>query len=230
MPSVNRRAWLSAAGVALVGGGLEAARASAQTATAKVASVPGAKAKRTPRERIRDRNLPNLLLTTHEGKQVRFYDDLVKDKIVLINMMYAECQGICPGISANLAKVYKKFGKRMGRDIMMISITLRPERDTPQALKHYAGMHKAGPGWVFLTGKPDDIELLRRRLGFVDPDPEVDKDKTTHIGNIRFGNEALMLWGACPGQTKPESIAISILEAVDWPKPEPAAKRKGGKG
>ena len=52
---------------------------------------------------------------------------------------------------------------------------------------------------MFLTGKIDDIEKVRRGIGFVDPDPVLDRDKSNHIGNIRYGNEALMQWGACPG-------------------------------
>ena len=157
------------------------------------------------------------MLSTHEGKKVRFYDDLIKDKIVVINFMYAECEGICPGITANLVKVQKALGNRVGRDIFIYSITLKPEEDTAAVLKEYAEMHGARPGWTFLTGKPDDIELLRRRLGFVDSDPEVDKDKSQHIGNVRYGNEPLQQWGACPGQANPAWI-VKLISGVDWPK------------
>jgi protein SCO1/2 len=106
--------------------------------------------------------------------------------------------------------------KRVGRDIFIYSITLKPEQDSPKALKEYARMHGVGPGWLFLTGEPEDVELLRRKLGFVDPNPEVDKDKSRHSGNIRYGNEALQQWGACPGQSNPGWIVESILW-VDWP-------------
>jgi protein SCO1/2 len=67
-----------------------------------------------------------------------------------------------------------------------------------------------GPGWWFLTGKPEDIELLRRKLGFTDPDPARDADKANHIGNLRYGNEPLQLWAACPGMSNPKWIAESI--------------------
>src|SRR2546425_57978 len=101
-----------------------------------------------------------------------------------------------------------------------ILATLKPEQDTPRALKQYARMHGAGPGWLFLTSNhPGDIELLRRKLGFTDPDPAVDWDKENHIGNVRYGNEALQLWGACPGLATAKSIAKSI-SWVDWPKGE----------
>jgi protein SCO1 len=169
----------------------------------------------TARERLRELHFPNLLLTTHEGKKVRFYDDLLKDKIVLINFMYAKCEGVCPGITMNLRRVQKLLGARVGRDIFMYSFTLKPEQDTREKLAEYAEMHGAGPGWLFLTGVPSDMELLRRKLGFTDPDPVLDADKSSHIGNLRYGNEPLQRWGSCPGMSKPSWIAESI-GWVDW--------------
>jgi protein SCO1/2 len=171
----------------------------------------------SPRELIRQRYFPNVTLITHEGKRVRFYDDLIKDKIVVLNLMYADCGGVCPGITANLVKVQRLLGDRVGHDIFFYSITIKPERDTPSVLREYARMHGVGPGWFFLTGKPSDIEFLRRKLGFVDPDPKVDRDKSNHIGIIRYGNEPRTLWGACPGLTTPRSIVESI-SWVDWPR------------
>ncbi|PYU13542.1 MAG: SCO family protein, partial [Acidobacteria bacterium] len=86
----------------------------------------------------------------------------------------------------------------VGRDIFMYSITLKPEEDTPKVLQEYAKSNGVKPGWLFLTGKPGDVEKLRRKLGFVDPDPTVDKDKSQHIGVILYGNETLDRWAACP--------------------------------
>jgi len=168
------------------------------------------------RETIRRRHFPDVTLTTHEGRTVRFYDDLIKDKIVTINFMYADCDGVCPGITMNLVKVQKALGDRVGRDIFMYSFTLKPQHDTPAVLKAYAEMHGVKPGWSFVTGAPRDMELLRVKLGFVDPDPKIDKDKSQHIGNVRYGNEALQLWAACPGLANPQWIVESI-GYVDWP-------------
>jgi protein SCO1 len=181
------------------------------------------------RELIRQRYFPNIVLTTHEGKKVRFYDDLLKDKIVLINMMYAKCDGICTPITMNLKKVQKLLGNRVGRDIFMYSISLKPEEDTPMMLKHYAHMHRIGPGWLLLTGDPQDLELLRRKLGFTNPDPKLDADKSQHIGMVRYGNEALQLWAASPGMANPSWIAESV-SWVDWPKVQRPASQLVEKG
>jgi protein SCO1/2 len=164
------------------------------------------------RERVRKRFLPNVPLLTQDDKKVGFYDDLVKDKIVIINFTYTRCEGVCPGITSNLVRVQRLLGGRVGRDIFMYSITLKPEEDSPRALREYAKAHSVRPGWTFLTGNSDDIELLRRKLGFTNPNPELDKDKSQHIGNLRYGNEPLCLWAACPGLAHPEWIA----ESVSW--------------
>jgi protein SCO1/2 len=169
------------------------------------------------RDATQARYFPNFELTTHEGKKVRFYDDLIKDKIVVVNFMYAQCEGICPGITANLVKVQKILGDRIGRDIFMYSITLKPEEDSPQELQHYVEMHRVKPGWLFLTGKPDEIDILRRTLGFSDQNPKLDKDKSNHIGMVRYGNERRQWWAMCPGQAHAEWIVNSILW-MDGPK------------
>lgn len=160
---------------------------------------------------------PNVILRTHKNQPVRFYDDLIKGKLVVINFMYAECEGICPGMTANLLRVQKLLGDRVGRDIFMYSLTLEPEKDTPLVLKHYAEMHGVKPGWLFLTGHRNDMETLRRKLGFVDPNPTIDADKSQHIGLVRIGNEALDRWSACPALLKPEQIVKSIL-SMEGPK------------
>lgn len=158
---------------------------------------------------------PNVPLISHDGEILRFYDDMIKDKIVMINFMYSSCEGICPGMTANLRQVHKEFGDRMGRDIFMYSISLEPERDTAKVLASYAYVFKTGPGWKFLTGKKSDIELLRKSLGFVNSDPVLDKDRTQHTGVVKFGIESLERWGMCPALGNPKYIA----EYLYWMEP-----------
>ena len=184
---------------------------------------------KTPRERLAERSFPNVTLTTHEGKKVKFYDDLLKDKIVLINFMYVKCEGICPGTTANLLKVQKLLGDRIGKDIFMYSITLKPEEDTPEKLAAYAKAYKVGPGWQFLTGDPKDIELLRQKLGFIDRDPVRDANKSNHIGMLRWGNEPHTLWAGCPALLPPGKI-VKEISLVDWPTTDEAAARKQARG
>jgi protein SCO1/2 len=166
------------------------------------------------RRRLQQLHLPNVPLVTHEGKRVMFYDDLIKDKAVSLNFFFAKCDEICPTVTANLAKVQKLLGADVGRKLFMYSFTLKPEEDDVEVIRHYREMFNAKPGWTFLTGKPADMEKIRQGIGFTYPDPEIDKDKTQHIGNVRYGNEPLMLWGACPGMAHAEFVAESIAWMV----------------
>jgi protein SCO1/2 len=215
----SRRKLLSLAGLASFAG---VAGVAGELAATRIAAAE--EAAPSPRERIRRLYFPNVVLRTQDDKPVRFYDDLVKDKAVTINFFFASCEEICPLVMANLAKVQRLLGDRVGRDLFMTSISLKPEEDTPAKLKAYAEMHGAGPGWTFLTGAPADVELLRRSLGFTNPSAKVDKDVNQHIGNVRYGNEPLMLWAACPGQARAEWI----VESVSWvirPEAKPAMSR-----
>jgi len=215
---MNRRQLLTALGMTPAAAAAMAAGA-AETAP-PAGPAPGPTPRRwaqiPPREQIRRRYFPDLPLLDQTGRTVRLYDDLVKDKIVLINFMYATCTGVCPTVMANLARVRQILGDRVGRDIWMLSFTLKPDEDTPEVLADYAKMHGIEPGWALLTGKPADLERLRRTLGFYDSNPELDKDTSNHIGIVRYGNEPLMRWGACPGQSTPEWIAKSV-GWIDWP-------------
>jgi protein SCO1/2 len=153
-------------------------------------------------------------LQTHEGKTVRFYDDLMKDKIILVNFMFTECGDVCPGMTQNLADVQKLLGDRAGRDIFMYSISLEPETDTPEKLKAYAEAFDVGPGWLFLTGARNDVEVLRHRLGFVDSDPVQDADLEQHIGTVRIANVPLHRWMMSPALLDPEAIVRSVMRVI----------------
>jgi len=203
MPDMNRRKLLATLAVAPLATG----------AVARAVSFDNKfKVGESSREKLQQRYFPNFELTTHEGKKVRFYDDLIKDKIVVINFMYVKCEGICMPVTMNLKRVQKLLGNRVGRDIFMYSITLKPEEDSPAALKRYVDMHRIKPGWRFLTGKPDEIDALRRKLGFTDAKAKLDKDLTNHTGMVKYGNEARQWWAMFPG----EANAPWIVECIHW--------------
>lgn len=127
---------------------------------------------------------PNLILITQDNKPVHFFDDLLKDKIVLINFLFATCQAICPPMTANLAKVQKSLGEHVGKEVVMISISVDPEIDTPQVLKKYAESFKVQPGWYFLTGEKKNVDAVLNKLGgYV-------ADKNQHSSILIIGNVA----------------------------------------
>src|SRR5512146_2087056 len=103
---------------------------------------------------------PNVPLITQDGTTLHFYDDLLKGKIVGIDLIYTHCKDECPLETAKLAQVQRLLGDRLGKDIFFYSISIDPEHDTPAVLKAYAEKFHAGPGWLFLTGKKADLDLV----------------------------------------------------------------------
>ena len=154
---------------------------------------------------------PNVTLTTQDGTPVRFYDDLIKGKTVAMNLIYTTCTYACPLETAKMAQVQRLLGDRMGRDIFFYSITIDPEHDTPAVLKEYAERYKAGPGWLFLTGKKTDIDRISKNLGlYSPPDP---RNPDGHIPYLLVGNEATGQWMRNSAVDNPGFIARTI---GDW--------------
>ena len=206
MSRLSRRTMLTTLAVAPVAIGAVAQTASSDTDKKVNKTADSA------RDKLQKRYFPNFELTTHEGRKVHFYDDLIKDKIVVINFMYVKCEGICMPITTNLKRVQKLLGDRVGRDIFMYSITLKPEEDTSAKLKQYVKAHNINLGWTFLTGKPDEINTLRRSLGFKDAKVKLDQDLTNHTGMVKYGNEAQLWWAMFPGRAN----APWIVECIQW--------------
>jgi protein SCO1/2 len=164
---------------------------------------------------------PDVTLKTQDDKDVRFYEDLIKGKIALINVMYTDCDGtLCKQGMENLVKVQKALGDRLGREVFMYSITLDPAHDTPAVLRKYAKTYGVKPGWTLLTGKAEDIEKLRRKLGMFNSDPKLDADRTQHTGMIRICNEAINKWTTASVLSKPERI-LELIERVKPPRRSP---------
>lgn len=158
---------------------------------------------------------PNVELTTQDGVTVRFYDDLLKDKAVAINVMWTHCIDACPLETARLVQVKRLLGDRVGRDIFFYSITIDPKRDTPAVLKAYAEKFETGPGWLFLTGKTKDINLIRKKLGLSSRNDAQNRDG--HAPTLAVGNEATGQWMRQSAVDNPRLLATKINAFLgDW--------------
>jgi protein SCO1 len=156
------------------------------------------------------KSVPNVRVRTQNNQEVRFYDDLIKGKIVIMNFMFTTCTTLCPRGTPNLVNVQQALGEHMGRDVFMISVSVDPEHDTPDVLKDYADRYHAGAGWVFVTGALEDIDLIRRNVGVV----RDDEDRTQHTGMLIYGDDARRTWAATPILGNAPAIARSVLRLV----------------
>ena len=164
--------------------------------------------------------IPNVVVQTHNNRRAFFYDDLVRDKTVLVHCIASQDAGSSESLEM-MAKVQSQLRTQPGRKVFIYSLALDPEHDTPQALRALATKYGAGEQWLFLTGEPASLEFLREHL-------------FTHSGGhdcssslIRYGNEACGVWGAVPASGGAEII----LERLAWitPRERPAgpARRRG---
>lgn len=110
-------------------------------------------------------NLADSKLTDQDGQQLDFASQVVGDRIVAINFIYTSCGTICPLVSATFKQVQDKLGQRLGKDVLLLSISLDPVTDTPSRLKEYAARFHAQSGWCWFTGNPQAVEAVLKSLG-----------------------------------------------------------------
>ncbi|MEE8525754.1 MAG: SCO family protein [Thermoanaerobaculia bacterium] len=149
----------------------------------------------------------DVVLKTHEGNDVRLYSDLLEDKVVVISAFFTTCVGVCPVTAANLQKVQRWLGPRLGEDVLMLSMTVDPETDDLEKLKEYADKVQAKPGWYFITGDKENLELALGKLGLYTEDKEA-HSPVFLIGNVRTG-----LWKKALGMARSKEL-IEIVDSV----------------
>jgi protein SCO1/2 len=154
----------------------------------------------------------DVLLVNQNGEKMRFYSDLLHDKVVVINSFFATCPGSCLPMERNLEKVQQALGDRMGKDVHIISISVDPTVDTPANLKAYAKKLNARPGWYFLTGEKQNVDFALGKLG------QLVANKEEHLNIFIIGNERTGLWKKAFGLAQSAEI-VKVVESVINDKP-----------
>lgn len=146
-------------------------------------------------------------LINQDGRKVRFYSDVLKGKTVVVNAFFTSCTSVCPPMNRNMEKIQEALGDRVGKDVFLVSITVDPEVDTPARMKDYAQKFHAGKGWIFLTGKKENLDWALYKLGqYVE---RKDDHKTIFI----IGNEPTGLWKKAFGMANVAEL-VQVVESV----------------
>lgn len=156
------------------------------------------------REQVRRQRLPNETLLDQNGRSVRFYDDVMKNQRVIVNVMYTVCSNTCTPSMRNLIEARGLLGD-YAKGVKFVSITLTPETDSPEALREYRKTNGVPADWIFLTGKPQPVQRVQRALGFIS-DRE-DEDLYTHSSIARYCDEPLIKWTHVNTLLSPRTIA-----------------------
>ncbi len=146
----------------------------------------------------------NTELVDQDGIPRKFYRDLLQKRKVLINFAFTSCSGVCPVMTANLARVQKLLGGRVGKEITMMTITVDPVNDTPAVLKAFAAKHKAGPGWYFLSGTPANVNAVLKRIGGAVARP------SDHSATLLIGDTSTGMWVKSLATERPETIVYLV--------------------
>lgn len=159
-------------------------------------------------DRARNQGFPDTRVTAHTGEVFRFYDDLVRDRVVLINFMSIRREAELP-IVHNMARLLEGFGDRVGRDIHAFSISYDAS-DTPERLADFATRFGPPAGWKFLATTPEDVIALGYRLYRT----EGRFRSTMHSDLIHFGNARVGLWGTMSAQISDVDFALQRVRSV----------------
>jgi protein SCO1/2 len=163
---------------------------------------------------------PNVPVTTQDGVNLHFYDDLIKGKAVGIDFIYTSCKDECPLETARLVQTQKLLGDHMGKDLFFYSISVDPRVDTPEVLKDYADKFHVGPGWLFLTGDENNLRQIAQKLGV-----RYSRDLLTtdgHATSLMLGDEATGQWMQGSAEDNPRFLASTIGTFLGWPADAPA--------
>ena len=152
--------------------------------------------------------IPDVRVFDQNGKQLNFYRDLVKGRTVAINFIFTTCTGVCPPMSATFRKVQQNL-PAMTPPIQLISISVDPVTDTPERMREFAAKFHAGPGWTFVTGDKNEIDLLLQALGVAVA------NKNDHTPMILIGNEMTDHWTRAYGLSSPTTLVQVITAAAN---------------
>ena len=140
---------------------------------------------------------------------MRFYTDVLRNRVVLINFIFTNCQDACPMMTRMLTQVETLLGEDRSK-VEFVSISIDPERDSPAAMKEFAKKHGADhEGWVFLTGEPDRVNYIVKKLGQYTDEVEA------HSTLMLAANVKEQHWKKVPPMVPPPGIAAILREMVE---------------
>ena len=153
--------------------------------------------------------VPDATVSDQNGKQLKFYTNLVKGKTVAVNFIFTTCTTVCPPLTATFRRVQQELAERVRGDVNLISISVDPTTDTPERLKEFAAKFKAGPGWTFVTGDKTAIDGLLQAFG------TAVASKNDHTAMILIGNDGQNYWTRTYGLASPTALARLISDVAD---------------
>jgi len=154
-------------------------------------------------------DLPDgLSMLNQFGNKVDLREDVIGNKIVVIDFVYTTCTTVCPVVSSIFSMLQKRLGERMDKDITLITITVDPTRDTPHRLLSYSKNFNPGAGWSWLTGDKKTVDKALIALGAYTPNFE------DHPAMVLIGDDSKSEWFRFYGFPAPDAIESKLMELL----------------
>ena len=175
--------------------------------------APGAMAAEADRDEAARGYFTDREVIDQNGKRLRFYSDVLKDRVVLINVMYTNCTSGCPLITQLLLVTRGKLADAVTDDVWFVSVSADPERDSPEALKAFAKRQRVDESrWLFLTGTKENIDHILKKLRR--QGPSIEGHSTQMLaGTTRERHE----WIPLPAGIQPDAIAAVLRSLAERP-------------
>lgn len=149
---------------------------------------------------------PDLELRDQEGRKVRFYSDLIRDKVVVLSFFYTNCTFTCTMQGKTFSRLQTLLGERLGKSVVLISVSTDPAKDKPGELKAWAKRYNVQPGWTVVTG--EEREMSKLLIPFTGSPAGAEMHQpVTFIGNDKTGT-----WTSADGVFSAEEL----LKVVDF--------------
>lgn len=147
----------------------------------------------------------DLEVVDQNGKRMRFYSGVLKDRVVLINFVFTNCLDACPMMTKKLIQTRKLLVDAVKDDIWFVSVSVDPERDTPEAMKAFAKKQGVDESrWLFLTGSKENLNIIVKRLGQYTPEVEA------HSTLMLAGNDKTRHWTRVMPMVPPAGVAEQL--------------------
>lgn len=151
--------------------------------------------------------IPDPVVLDQDGKEVRFYSELIKDKVVVLGFFFTSCVEYCPLIGASLSRLQSELGERLGKDVFLILVSKDPDVDTPEKIKAWGKKFSRRDGWTLLTGAGVK-EILAKTVG-------QNLGQDLHLPPLLIGNDKTGEWRSYPALADSRELLSLINKTAE---------------
>ncbi|MGZ4829168.1 MAG: SCO family protein [Candidatus Angelobacter sp.] len=156
-------------------------------------------------------SVPDIEVVNQDGRHVRFNSQVVDGRIAIVTGFFTTCSSMCPITQEKLAQVARQLGPRLGKDVVIVSVSVDAENDTPARMKNWGEKFHIGPGWTLVSGNRAEVDTLLKSLGLFVPLPQ------RHQSALMVGGTASG-WVRVSSWTSSEKL-VKLVESMSSARP-----------